>query len=86
LPHKRISARKPLLNEKDIQLGAVGGDLLLGNENTDKIRLQANLLDTDGDSEHLKALSYREAMPVFPFLRLLNTSCPVNGRFLPAIR
>jgi hypothetical protein len=37
------------INEKDIRLGAVGGDLLLGNENTDKIRLQANLLDTDGD-------------------------------------
>jgi hypothetical protein len=37
------------VNEEDIQLGAVGGDLLLGNEHTNKIRLQANLLDTDGD-------------------------------------
>ncbi|KAA6302875.1 MAG: hypothetical protein EZS26_001045 [Candidatus Ordinivivax streblomastigis] len=35
--------------EKDIQLGAVGGDLVLGNENTNKIRLQAGISDIDGD-------------------------------------
>jgi hypothetical protein len=37
------------VNEKDIQLGAAGGDLLLGNSGTNKIRLQANLMDTDGE-------------------------------------
>lgn len=37
------------LNEKDIQLASAGGDLLLGNESTDKIRLQSGLWDIDGD-------------------------------------
>ncbi|KAA3696162.1 hypothetical protein F3F88_15655, partial [Bacteroides salyersiae] len=37
-------------NENDIQLGAVGGDLLLANEHTNKIRLLAGLSDTDGDN------------------------------------
>jgi hypothetical protein len=36
------------VGEKDIQLGAVGGDLLLGNGTTNKIRLQAGIADTDG--------------------------------------
>lgn len=36
--------------EKDIQLGAVGGDLLLGNEHTQKIRLFAGIADIDGDN------------------------------------
>ena len=35
------------LNEKDIQLASAGGDLLLGNESTDKIRLQSGLWDID---------------------------------------
>lgn len=38
------------LNEKDIQLASAGGDLLLGNESTDKIRLQSGLWDIDGDT------------------------------------
>lgn len=38
------------LDEKDIQLAAAGGDLLLGSESTNKIRLQSGLWDTDGDS------------------------------------
>lgn len=37
-------------NENDIQLGAVGGDLLLANEHTNKIRLLAGLSDIDGDN------------------------------------
>lgn len=37
------------VNENDIQLGAVGGDLHLGNASTNKIRLQGNVSDTDGD-------------------------------------
>lgn len=38
------------LNENDIQLAAAGGDLLLGNESTHKIRLQSGLWDIDGDT------------------------------------
>lgn len=38
------------LDEKNIQLAAAGGDLLLGSESTNKIRLQSGLWDTDGDS------------------------------------
>lgn len=38
------------LNDKDIQLAAAGGDLLLGNESTNKIRLQSGLWDIDGDT------------------------------------
>lgn len=38
------------LDEKDIQLAAAGGDLLLGNESTNKIRLQSGLWDIDGDT------------------------------------
>lgn len=38
------------LDEKDIQLAAAGGDLLLGSEGTVKIRLQSGLWDIDGDS------------------------------------
>jgi len=38
------------LNGKDILLAAAGGDLLLGSENTDKIRLQSGLWDIDGDT------------------------------------
>ena len=37
-------------NEKDIQLGATGGDLLLGNNHTEKIRLFAGIADIDGDN------------------------------------
>lgn len=37
-------------NEKDIQLGASGGDLLLGNNHTEKIRLFAGIADIDGDN------------------------------------
>lgn len=37
-------------NEKDIQLGAIGGDLLLGNNHTEKIRLFAGITDIDGDN------------------------------------
>lgn len=37
-------------NEKDIQLGAIGGDLLLANGHTNKIRLLAGLSDVDGDN------------------------------------
>lgn len=35
-------------NEKDIQIGAVGGDLLLGSEHTNKIRLLVGIADVDG--------------------------------------
>lgn len=38
------------LNTKDILLAAAGGDLLLGNESTNKIRLQSSLWDIDGDT------------------------------------
>lgn len=38
------------LNDKDIQLAAAGGDLLLGSEDTAKIRLQSGLWDIDGDT------------------------------------
>lgn len=38
------------LDEKDIQLAAAGGDLLLGSESTNKIRLQSGLWDIDGDT------------------------------------
>lgn len=37
-------------NDKDIQLGAVGGDLLLGNSHTKKLRLFAGITDIDGDN------------------------------------
>ncbi|MBT9932325.1 hypothetical protein [Bacteroides ovatus] len=37
-------------NKNDIQLGATGGDLLLANEHTNKIRLLAGLSDIDGDN------------------------------------
>lgn len=37
--------------EKDIQIGAVGGDLLLGGEHTNKIRLLAGIADVDGDNQ-----------------------------------
>lgn len=37
------------VNDNDIQLGSIGGDLLLGNENTKKIKLFSNLTDIDGD-------------------------------------
>ena len=37
-------------DEKDIQVGAVGGDLLLGSEHTNKIRLLAGIADVDGDN------------------------------------
>jgi hypothetical protein len=36
------------VNEKDVQLGAIGGDLHMGSTATHKIRLQANVSDTDG--------------------------------------
>ena len=36
--------------EKDIQIGAVGGDLLLGSEHTNKIRLLTGIADVDGDN------------------------------------
>lgn len=36
--------------EKDIQVGAVGSDLLLGGEYTNKIRLLAGIADVDGDN------------------------------------
>lgn len=38
------------LDEKDIQLAAAGGDLLLGSEDTVKIRSQSGLWDIDGDT------------------------------------
>ncbi|WP_417186962.1 hypothetical protein [Bacteroides sp.] len=38
------------LDDKDIQLAAAGGDLLLGSESTAKIRLQSALWDIDGDT------------------------------------
>lgn len=37
-------------NEKNIQIGAVGGDLLLGSEHTNKIRLLVGIADVDGDN------------------------------------
>lgn len=36
--------------EKDIQVGAVGGDLLLGSGHTNKIRLLGGIADVDGDN------------------------------------
>lgn len=36
--------------EKDIQIGAVGGDLLLGSEHTNRIRLLTGIADVDGDN------------------------------------
>lgn len=36
--------------EKDIQIGAVGGDLLLGSGHTNKIRLLTGIADVDGDN------------------------------------
>lgn len=50
------------LNTKDILLAAAGGDLLLGNESTDKIRLQSGLWDIDGDT----ALISRYGAACFP--------------------
>lgn len=38
------------LDDKDIQLAAAGGDLLLGSESTAKIRLQSGLWNIDGDT------------------------------------
>lgn len=37
------------VSNTDIQLGAVGGDLLLGSANTQKTRLQANIATNDGE-------------------------------------
>lgn len=37
-------------NEKNIQIGAVGGDLLLGSGQTNKIRLLVGIADLDGDN------------------------------------
>lgn len=37
-------------NDKDIQLGAVDGDLLIGNSHTNKIRLFSGITDIDGDN------------------------------------
>ncbi|MGZ2609392.1 hypothetical protein [uncultured Bacteroides sp.] len=37
-------------NAKDIQVGAAGGDLLLGSGHTNKIRLLAGIADIDGDN------------------------------------
>lgn len=37
-------------NEKNIQIGAVGGDLLLGSGQTNKIRLLVGIADVDGDN------------------------------------
>lgn len=50
------------LNETDIQLAAASGDLLLGNESTNKIRLQSTLWDIDGDT----ALISRYGAACFP--------------------
>lgn len=36
--------------EKEIQIGAVGGDLLFGSEHTNKIRLLTGISDVDGDN------------------------------------
>ncbi|GAB6119682.1 hypothetical protein [Dysgonomonas termitidis] len=36
-------------NEQHIQLGAVGGDILLGSDNTNKTRLLSGISDIDGD-------------------------------------
>lgn len=36
-------------NKSDIQVGAVGGDFLLGSENTSKIRLQSHITTDDGE-------------------------------------
>lgn len=37
-------------NENDIQLSSIGGDLLLGNENTKKIRILSNVSDINGNN------------------------------------
>lgn len=37
--------------EKDIQIGAVGGDLLLGSGHTNKIRLLTGIADVDGNNQ-----------------------------------
>lgn len=37
-------------SEKEIQIGAVGGDLLLGSKHTNKTRLLAGIADVDGDN------------------------------------
>lgn len=37
-------------SEKDIQIGAVGGDLLIGSEHTNKVRLLTGIADVDGDN------------------------------------
>lgn len=49
-------------NEQDIQLGAPGGDLLLGSEETKRVRLQSALWDIDGDT----ALISRYGAACFP--------------------
>lgn len=49
-------------NGQDIQLGAPGGDLLLGSEETKRVRLQSALWDIDGDT----ALISRYGSACFP--------------------
>lgn len=57
----RIGGRDVLVRsgEQDIMLGAPGGDLLLGGEQTIKIRLQSGIADTDG--EHVLLSRYGAA-------------------------
>jgi len=50
-------------NANDIQLGAVGGDLILGNNFTDKIKLYAGISDIDG--QYLMLSKYGAAY--FPY-------------------
>lgn len=51
----RIGGRDVLVcsSEQDIVLGAPAGDLLLGSEMTNKIRLQSGIADTDGEHQLL---------------------------------
>lgn len=37
------------INDADIQLGGIGGDLMLGSEQTNKIRLMSAIMDADAD-------------------------------------
>jgi hypothetical protein len=46
IDNKTILAR---VNEKDIQLSAPGGELMIGNGGTNGVRLLSGLTDTDGD-------------------------------------
>lgn len=57
----RIGGRNVLVRsgELDIVLGAPAGDLLLGSETTNKVRLQSGIADTDG--EHLLLSPYGAA-------------------------